>query len=148
MSSAFIRTCITEIFSRFSTTTRCFSSRRSKACVAAGLIAAKFNEEAIYMYGASSTEHRAHGGAFALQFEAMRWARDHGAVRYDLWGIPKVDPVSTSEDDMKRVAGTRGSDWRGLFKFKTGFGGEIVNLSANIGAALPPRPGAGRETVL
>ncbi len=93
---------------------------------AAGLIAAKFNEEAIYMYGASSTEHRAHGGAFALQFEAMRWARDNGALRYDLWGIPKQDPVSTSEDDMKRVAGTRGSDWRGLFKFKTGFGGDIV----------------------
>jgi peptidoglycan pentaglycine glycine transferase (the first glycine) len=94
--------------------------------VAAGLIAAKFNEEAIYMYGASSTEHRAHGGAFALQFEAMRWARDHGALRYDLWGIPREDPVSTSEDDMKRVAGTRGNDWRGLFKFKTGFGGQVV----------------------
>lgn len=93
---------------------------------AAGLIAAKFNEEAIYMYGASSTEHRAHGGAFALQFEAMRWAREHGAVRYDLWGIPKEDPVTTSLDDQKRVAGTRGSDWRGLYKFKTGFGGEIV----------------------
>lgn len=93
---------------------------------AAGLIAAKFNQEAIYMYGASSTEHRAHGGAFALQFEAMRWAREHGATRYDLWGIPKEDPVTTPLDDQKRVAGTRGSDWRGLFKFKTGFGGEIV----------------------
>lgn len=93
---------------------------------AAGLIAAKFNEEAIYMYGASSTEHRAHGGAFALQFEAMRWAREHGALKYDLWGIPHEDPISTSEDDMKRVAGTRGNDWRGLFKFKTGFGGEVI----------------------
>lgn len=93
---------------------------------AAALISAKFNEEAIYMYGASSTEHRAHGGAFALQFEAMRWAREHGALWYDLWGIPKDDPVSASEDDKQRVAGTRGSDWRGLFKFKTGFGGTIV----------------------
>lgn len=94
--------------------------------ISAGLIAAKFGEEAIYMYGASSTEHRAHGGAFALQFEAMRWARDHGALRYDLWGIPKEDPVSTSVDDQQRIAGTRGSDWRGLYKFKTGFGGEVV----------------------
>ena len=93
---------------------------------AAALIAAKFNNEAIYMYGASSTEHRAHGGAFALQFEAMRWARQYGALRYDLWGIPEEDPVSTSEDDMQRIAGTRGDDWRGLYKFKTGFGGEIV----------------------
>lgn len=93
---------------------------------AAGLIAAKFNDEAIYMYGASSTEHRAHGGAFALQFEAMRWAREHGATRYDLWGIPKDDPASTTEEAQDRIAGTKGSDWRGLFKFKTGFGGEVV----------------------
>src|SRR5262249_45696875 len=52
---------------------------------AAGLIAARFGGEAIYMYGASSTLHRAHGAAFALQFEAMRWSRDHGCRDYDLW---------------------------------------------------------------
>lgn len=99
---------------------------------AAGLIAAKFADEAIYMYGASSTEHRAHGGAFALQFEAMRWAREHGARRYDLWGIPKEDPVSTTEEAQDRVAGTKGNDWRGLFKFKTGFGGEVITYPATL----------------
>src|SRR5699024_11275249 len=55
--------------------------------------------EAIYMYGASSTEHRAHGASFLLQFEAMRWARERGCSRYDLWGIPKVDPKSLRADD-------------------------------------------------
>jgi peptidoglycan pentaglycine glycine transferase (the first glycine) len=92
---------------------------------AAGLIAARFGEEAIYMYGGSSTEHRAHGAAFRLQFEAMRWAREASCVRYDLWGIPAGDPASTGEEGS-RVAATRGDDWRGLYKFKVGFGGEIV----------------------
>lgn len=93
---------------------------------AAGLIAARFGQESIYMYGASSTEHRAHGAAFRLQFEAMRWARARGCDRYDLWGIPMDDPTSTVEVTGEKVARTRGDDWRGLFRFKTGFGGEIV----------------------
>lgn len=93
---------------------------------AAGLIAARFGREGIYMYGASSTQHRAHGAAFALQFEAMKWAREAGCERYDLWGIPTEDPETTHEDG-DRIAGTKGEDWRGLYKFKVGFGGEIVS---------------------
>ena len=93
---------------------------------AAGLIAARFGNEAIYMYGASSTVHRAHGAAFALQFEAMKWAREHGCTIYDLWGIPAGDP-NTQHVDGDRVAGTKGDDWGGLYKFKVGFGGSIVS---------------------
>ena len=94
--------------------------------IGAVLIAAAFGNEAIYMYGASSSEHRAHGAAFLLQFEAMRWARSRGCTTYDLWGIPDVDPDSTRSDDKTTIAGTKGEDWRGLFRFKTGFGGDIV----------------------
>ncbi len=92
---------------------------------AAGLIGASFGEEAIYMYGGSSAENRAHGAAFLLQFEAMRWARDKGMKRYDLWGIPMRDPESQSETNA-HVPATRGDDWRGLYRFKAGFGGNIV----------------------
>ena len=49
----------------------------------AGAIAAVFGDEAIYMYGASSSQERAHGAAFLLQHEMMRWARSRGARRYD-----------------------------------------------------------------
>ena len=98
----------------------------SEGNLAAGLIAAKFGDEAIYMYGASSSEHRSHGAAFLLQFEAMKWARDSGCLRYDLWGIPMVDPDNVS-DTGDSIAGTKGDDWRGLYRFKTGFGGEIVS---------------------
>jgi len=92
---------------------------------AAALIAARFGCEAIYMYGASSAANRAHGAAFALQFEAMRWARGHGCKTYDLWGIPLQDPPSV-QGGSDRVAATKGEDWRGLHKFKTGFGGQDV----------------------
>jgi peptidoglycan pentaglycine glycine transferase (the first glycine) len=92
---------------------------------AAGLIAARFGEEAIYMYGGSSTMHRSHGAAFVIQFEAMGWARDRGSKRYDLWGIPAQDPPP-SDEGTEHVSGSKGDDWRGLYKFKTGFGGEIV----------------------
>lgn len=95
--------------------------------LAAMLIGTMFGDEGIYMYGASSTKHRAHGAAFALQFEVMKWARDRGAKRYDLWGIPAEDPDTSSSGDNGRVAGSKGEDWRGLFRFKTGFGGEIVS---------------------
>lgn len=94
--------------------------------LAATLIAASFGDEAIYMYGASSTEHRANGAAFLLQYEAMRWARGRGCSRYDLWGIPEVTPDSILGEGGK-VAGTRGDDWRGLYRFKTGFGGQILD---------------------
>jgi lipid II:glycine glycyltransferase (peptidoglycan interpeptide bridge formation enzyme) len=95
--------------------------------VAAGLIAARFGDDAIYMYGGSSTEHRAHGAAYLLQFTAMQWARNHGARTYDLWGIPDQDPESTGIEGGL-VAGTKGDDWRGLYKFKVGFGGQIVRF--------------------
>lgn len=101
-------------------------SRLAGGELAAVLIAARFGKEAIYMYGASSTQHRADGAAFLLQFEAMRWARDLGCDTYDLWGIPEQDPDKVSGDGATAISGTRGDDWRGLYRFKTGFGGEIV----------------------
>ena len=48
--------------------------------ILAELIAVKHGPEAIYMYGASSSEHRANGAAFLLQFEAMKWARAAGWI--------------------------------------------------------------------
>lgn len=99
---------------------------------AAGLIAARFGAQAIYMYGASSTQHRAHGAGFFLQFAAMQWARGLGCTEYDLWGIPKVDPVSVQVEDGNRLAGTKGGDWRGLYEFKVRFGGRIVDSAPTL----------------
>jgi peptidoglycan pentaglycine glycine transferase (the first glycine) len=92
----------------------------------AGVVAAVFGDEGIYMYGASSTQERAHGAAFLLQHETMRWARSRGARRYDLWGIPEYDPESSVSDSGDRLAASTGNDRRGLYEFKTRFGGQII----------------------
>lgn len=106
----------------------CFIFARYQGNLCAVVIAAAFGEVGTYMYGASSTQHRGHGAAFLLQFEAMKWARDRGCDHYDLWGIPKIDPDSVTSDDKTAIAGTKGDDWRGIYRFKTGFGGTIINL--------------------
>jgi lipid II:glycine glycyltransferase (peptidoglycan interpeptide bridge formation enzyme) len=93
----------------------------------AAVAVAAFGDEAIYMYGASSTKERAHGAGFLLQYDAMRWARERGCTEYDLWGIPATDPPTTQVEGGDRVAGTSGDDWRGLYEFKTRFGGRIVD---------------------
>jgi lipid II:glycine glycyltransferase (peptidoglycan interpeptide bridge formation enzyme) len=98
---------------------------------AAGLIAATFGSDAIYMYGASDTKYRAVGAAFNLQFRAMQWGRELGASRYDLWGIPDQDPPKDNEH-RDHVPATKGDDWRGLYRFKTGFGGSIISYPPSI----------------
>lgn len=98
---------------------------------AAGVIAARFGDDAIYMYGASDTEYRSLGAAFNLQFRAMQWGREQGAKEYDLWGIPEEDPPIDNEH-RDHVPATKGNDLRGLFRFKTGFGGSIVSYPATV----------------
>jgi lipid II:glycine glycyltransferase (peptidoglycan interpeptide bridge formation enzyme) len=98
--------------------------------LAAGVIAARFGRETMYMYGASSTENRGHGATFLLQYEAMRWGREAGSELYDLWGIPVQDPEKTGGDG--RAEGTKGDHWSGMYRFKTGFGGEIVRFPQSI----------------
>jgi lipid II:glycine glycyltransferase (peptidoglycan interpeptide bridge formation enzyme) len=98
---------------------------------AAGLISAAFGSDAIYMYGASDTQYRSLGAAFNLQFQAMQWGREHGAVQYDLWGIPDEDPPKDNEH-RDHVPATKGDDWRGLYRFKTGFGGSILTYPAPV----------------
>lgn len=94
----------------------------------AGLIAAKTGDEAIYLYGCSSSESRGQGATAALQFAAMQWARECGCLRYDLWGIPDHDPETRSTDDGTHQVGSRGNNLTGLYTFKTGFGGEVVSM--------------------
>ena len=104
----------------------------------ATLIAAATGAEAIYLYGASSTEHRGHGDTCLLQFAAMQWARDRGCTVYDLWGIPDISPEQLQTDDGAHQRGSFGQDLTGLYRFKTGFGGEIVEMPATMEKTYHP----------
>jgi lipid II:glycine glycyltransferase (peptidoglycan interpeptide bridge formation enzyme) len=78
----------------------------------AGLLLFVFGRTAWYLIGASSTAGRELMPSHLLQWEAIRLARQLGCTRYDMWGAPDrlVD-----NDPM----------W-GVYRFKTGFGGQTV----------------------
>ncbi len=74
----------------------------------AGLFLFHYGHKAWYMYGASSAQGRKLMPNYLLQWEAIRWAKAHGVIEYDLWGAP--DQL-TESDPM----------W-GVYRFKVGLG--------------------------
>lgn len=85
-----------------------------------GLMAFALGKRAWYFYGASSNEARERMPNYALQWEAIRWAREHGCAEYDLWGIPDED-----EETLEAHFQTRGDGLWGVYGFKRGFGGRV-----------------------
>ncbi|MCA9349103.1 peptidoglycan bridge formation glycyltransferase FemA/FemB family protein [Candidatus Saccharibacteria bacterium] len=75
----------------------------------------RYNQEADYLYGASSLVGRKLPGAYGLQWEAMRIARRAGSTRYNMWGVaPEGAPAN------HRFAG--------VTTFKKGFGGDYYHF--------------------
>lgn len=68
---------------------------------------------ATYLYGASSDDCRNYMGAYALQWEAICTAKNHGCREYDMFG------VAQSEDPAHPMFG--------LYRFKSGFGGTLFH---------------------
>jgi peptidoglycan pentaglycine glycine transferase (the first glycine) len=77
-----------------------------------------------YFYGASGDVHRDKMPNYALQWEAMRWARETGCASYDLWGIPDEDESTLEAHYLQRHDGL----W-GVYRFKRGFGGRVVRYA-------------------
>lgn len=77
-------------------------------------------ERAWYVYGASTDESRNLMPTYLLQWEAMRWARNKGALEYDLWGVPDRDEEHLEARFMDQTGGL----W-GVYRFKRGFGGQV-----------------------
>lgn len=76
-----------------------------------------FGGKCWYFYGASANESRERMPNYALQWEAIKWAKARGYQVYDMWGAPDV----FDETDAL---------W-GVYQFKRGFRG---TLSRHIGA--------------
>jgi len=77
-----------------------------------------YKDEATYLYGASSNEHRNLMPTYLLQWQAIIDAKEWGAKIYDFYGIP---PIEDSNHPMA-----------GLYRFKTGFGGVIIHRIGSI----------------
>lgn len=91
------------------------------------LIAARL----VYRFGKHAAEF--HAGSltipglhpnYLLVWEAIKWARGHGCISYDLWGIP--DELGAQEDQAEgRLAVRRDGLW-GVYQFKRGFSSDVV----------------------
>jgi peptidoglycan pentaglycine glycine transferase (the first glycine) len=86
----------------------------------AALFVARHGNRAYYLYGASTDEERNRMPTYLLQWEAMKWAKNHGCEEYDLWGVPDEDEATLEANFEKRHDGL----W-GVYRFKRGFGGEL-----------------------
>lgn len=68
---------------------------------------------ATYLYGASSSANRNLMAPYALQWHAIKTAKEKNCTEYDMFGIsPRPDPDHPLY---------------GLYRFKTGFGGEVYH---------------------
>jgi lipid II:glycine glycyltransferase (peptidoglycan interpeptide bridge formation enzyme) len=92
--------------------------------VVAGLMVFTYGRTAYYLFGASNDRHREHMPTYLLQWEAMRWARARGCTAYDLWGIPDAEE-ETLESHLAHADRRTGELW-GVYRFKRGFGGQVV----------------------
>lgn len=92
-----------------------------EALPVAAIMVFKHGERAWYLYGASRSIHREKMPTYALQWEAMRWAKAQGCTSYDLWGIPDHDETALEEQFTERSDGL----W-GVYRFKRGFGGQVT----------------------
>lgn len=80
----------------------------------AAIVVTAIGREAIYLYGASGNAQRERMPNHALHWHAIQWAKSRGCARYDLWGIGATAEAGTSH---------------GLYQFKQGFGGELVQYT-------------------
>jgi peptidoglycan pentaglycine glycine transferase (the first glycine) len=90
----------------------------------AGLMVFAVGSKSWYISGASSDRHRNLMPAYAVQWAAIRWAKAQGCTTYDLWGIPDADEATLEAQFAERSDGL----W-GVYRFKRGFGGDIVRYA-------------------
>ncbi len=99
----------------------------------AALMVFVHGKRAWYVYGASSDEERNRMPTYLLQWQAMRWARDHGCEQYDLWGVPDQQEADLEANFEQRQDGL----W-GVYRFKRGFGGEVMRASQALDRVYDP----------
>ena len=92
----------------------------------AGTIALHYGDKVWYLYGASANEDRRLMPNYLLQWQMICWAVETGARLYDFRGVSG----DLSEDNPLY----------GLYRFKRGFGGRLVEFIGEMDLVL--RPGA------
>jgi len=90
-----------------------------------GIMVFRFGKTAYYLFGGSAENKRELMPNYLLHWQAMLDFRSMGCETYDWWGIPE----EPAPDDP----------WFGLYRFKTGFGGDTVRYVGLYEHVLRPR---------
>lgn len=96
-----------------------------------------------YFYSGATEAGLKAGANHLLQWHALQWAREAGCHCYDLWGIPDaLGQAATAAEEAQHAALTAAAQndpLIGVYRFKKGFGGQIVRyLTAYDRVFLPP----------
>jgi lipid II:glycine glycyltransferase (peptidoglycan interpeptide bridge formation enzyme) len=91
-----------------------------------GIMVFRFGKTAYYLFGGSSDSKRELMPNYLLHWQAMVDFKALGCDTYDWWGIPE-EPAPDHP-------------WFGLYRFKTGFGGETVRYIGLYERVLRPGP--------
>ena len=94
----------------------------------AGIILFCMGPRAVYVYGASSSEHRNVMPNHLIQWSAIKWSKENGHSIYDFRG---VSPIRNGEPVDESLAG--------LNRFKEGFGARYVEYAGQF--EVPIRKG-------
>lgn len=94
-----------------------------QAHVIAGIFVFAQGDRAWYFYGASGEAERQRMPNYALQWAGMQWAKSVGCQEYDLWGVPDEDEATLETQYLERH-----EDLWGVYRFKRGFGGQLVRF--------------------
>ncbi len=105
-------------------------------------------KETSYHHGASSSAHSKIPASYLLQWRAIQDAKKRGDRVYNFWGIaPQQEERVASSDqrvDEEKLPATRYPQiakhpFSGVTLFKTGFGGEVMNLAHCMDVPLSSR---------
>ena len=80
-----------------------------------------------YMYSGSTSHKQNLNPAYLLQWEAIRWAKERGITYYDMVSVP---PPGQRDESHPAY---------GVYRFKKGFGGEILEFIGCMDLPVKPR---------
>jgi lipid II:glycine glycyltransferase (peptidoglycan interpeptide bridge formation enzyme) len=101
--------------------------------VIAGIFVFALGDRAWYFYGASGEAERQRMPNHALQWAGMQWARSLGCKQYDLWGVPDEEEATLEAHYLERH-----DDLWGVYRFKRGFGGQLVRFAGAFDRVYDP----------
>ena len=79
-------------------------------------------DRAAYLYGASGDEERQRMPTYAVQWAAMRWAKERGCSTATICG---ACPIIHEDEELEADFRGRSDGLWGVYRFKRGFGGRL-----------------------